>query len=208
MLPIHAVIFDIGGVLVRTVDPRPREQLGLRFGLDRAGIDALVFSSPTSQAVERGQAAESAVWQELEEKLGLSPQELQDFKRQFWAGDTLDVPLFNWLLGLRPRYKIALLTNSWLRDPLTVFTGRFNQPEELVRNAFDAVISSALVGIRKPDAGIFQAALDALQVQAGEALFVDDFEHNISAAAALGLQTVHFRSPQQAAGELHALLGA
>ena len=84
---------------------------------------------------------------------------------------------------------------------------RFHQPEERVRNAFDAVISSAAVGVRKPDARIFQAALDALLVQPGEALFVDDFEHNITAASELGLQTVHFRGAQQAAGQLHAMLG-
>ena len=140
---IQAVIFDIGGVLVRTDDQRPRENLAKQYGLDRSGIDALVFGSPASQAAELGQLEEPAVWQAVQERLGLSQADLQAFKEQFWAGDRLDYRLFDWLCGLRPRYKTALLTNSWLRDPLVLFSGRYRRPAETVRNAFDAVISSA-----------------------------------------------------------------
>ena len=56
---IQAVIFDIGGVLVRTDDPEPRRNLARRYGLDRNGIEKLVFGSPISQAVEIGQAKEA-----------------------------------------------------------------------------------------------------------------------------------------------------
>jgi FMN phosphatase YigB (HAD superfamily) len=207
MSEIRAVIFDIGGVLVRTEDPQPRESLGRRFGLDRAGIDALVFGSATAQAAERGEQDEPAVWQGIQDLLSLTPTELQAFKDQFWAGDRLDAALFDWLSGLRPGYKTALLTNSWLRDPLTLFTGRYGRPEEGVRAAFDAVISSAAVGVQKPDARIYRAALDALAVRPEETLFVDDFERNTAAARALGLHTVLFRDHRQAAAEIQALLG-
>ncbi len=207
MIKIQAVIFDIGGVLVRTEDPQPREQLAQRFGLDRAGLDTLVFGSPAAQAVERGEQEEPAVWQAVQAQLGLSPAALQDFQDQFWAGDRLDEHLFAWLAGLRPRYKTGLLTNSWLCDPLTLFVTRFHQPETMVRAAFDAVISSAAVGVQKPAAQIYQAALDALAVRPEEALFVDDFERNTLAAGRLGLHTVLFRGPQQAAAEIQALLG-
>jgi putative hydrolase of the HAD superfamily len=57
---------------------------------------------------------------------------------------------------------------------------------------FDAVIVSYEVGHAKPDAGIYQLTLSRLGVAAGDSLFVDDRAENITAAAALGMETLHF----------------
>jgi putative hydrolase of the HAD superfamily len=57
---------------------------------------------------------------------------------------------------------------------------------------FDAVIVSCEVGVCKPDPRIYQVCLSRLDVEPGEALFVDDRVENVEAAAALGLQTVHY----------------
>ena len=43
-----------------------------------------------------------------------------------------------------------------------------------LRDYFDVVVDSALVGVEKPDPAIFQAALDALGVAPEEALYVGD----------------------------------
>ncbi|HMN58752.1 MAG TPA: HAD family phosphatase [Anaerolinea sp.] len=207
MSEIRAVIFDIGGVLVRTENGQPRETLGFQFGLDRKGIEGLVFGNPASALAEIGQADESAVWKTVQDKLGLSADQLSVFRDRFWEGDRLDMPLYEWLTMLHPRYKTALLTNSWLRDPLDLFIKRYHLPEQRVRGAFDAVISSAAVGFRKPDPHIYQAAIDALGVQASEAVFVDDFEQNVAAARDFGLHAVHFTGADQVVLELHSLLG-
>ncbi len=42
-MKISAIIWDLGGVIVRTEDTGPREALAARFGLDREAIDQLVF---------------------------------------------------------------------------------------------------------------------------------------------------------------------
>ncbi|MEU3910330.1 HAD-IA family hydrolase [Streptomyces sp. NPDC029721] len=52
--------------------------------------------------------------------------------------------------------------------------------------AFDAVVLSADVGVRKPDPAIFQIVLDRLGASADECLFIDDSEMNLEAAARLG----------------------
>jgi len=204
---IKAVLFDIGGVIVRTDDPAPRERLAARFGLDRAGIDRLVFSSPAAQAAERGATEEQAVWQHVAAALSLSAADLLDFQVQFWGGDRADGALLDMLRGLRGRYRTGLLTNSWLRDPLPLFWTRFGLPEAQIRATFDAVVSSAQVGVQKPDPRIYQAALAALGAAAQETVFVDDFAHNIEAARALGLHAIHFRGADQARRELLELLG-
>ena len=57
---------------------------------------------------------------------------------------------------------------------------------------FDVVIVSCEVGVCKPDLRIYQLCLSRLGVEPPEALFVDDRQENVEAAATLGLQTVHF----------------
>ena len=44
--------------------------------------------------------------------------------------------------------------------------------------------------MRKPDPRIFQMTLDQLEVQPGEAVFLDDLGVNLKAAKALGIRTI------------------
>lgn len=60
-----------------------------------------------------------------------------------------------------------------------------------LRGCFDVVIDSALVGVEKPDPAIFRAALDALRVSPGQALYVGDlYEIDVVGANAAGMPAV------------------
>jgi HAD superfamily hydrolase (TIGR01509 family) len=70
------------------------------------------------------------------------------------------------------------------------------QTQEVVRvhgleEAADLVILSCDVGVAKPDAGIFEAALEGLGVEPHRAVFVDDVPAYLDGAAALGIKTAH-----------------
>ena len=52
----------------------------------------------------------------------------------------------------------------------------------------------------------YQIALERLAVQPEAAVFVDDFIENIEGARKLGIQGIHFQSPDQALAELRDLL--
>ena len=54
---------------------------------------------------------------------------------------------------------------------------------------FDGVYASCYLGVRKPDPGFFEGMLAAIDLPAGDCLFVDDRAVNCTAAAALGLRT-------------------
>ena len=59
----------------------------------------------------------------------------------------------------------------------------------------------------KPDAAIFQIALNRAGVTAREAVFVDDFLVNVEAARDLGMAAVRFVTPEQTLAELASLTG-
>lgn len=63
---------------------------------------------------------------------------------------------------------------------------------------FDSVTISAEVGLIKPNPAIFQLALHSLQMDAHEAIFVDDMPDNVASASRMGLRSLWLvRAPAQ-----------
>ncbi len=91
--------------------------------------------------------------------------------------------------------RTALLSNSW---------GNV-YPRDLFAGVFDEVVISCEVGLRKPDERIFRHTLDLLGSQAAECVFIDDIDHNVRAAEALGLHGVHHTSADSTIAELRGL---
>lgn len=206
MKSIQAIIFDIGGVLLRTEDRTPRTALGARFGLDTTGIDQLVWGSPISVAAEEGRAEPTDVWEHVRQTLNLSPVEILEFETQFWAGDRLDRELFDCLRSFRPQYKTGLLSNAWPKNVLPMFYERYGLERDYVESSFDVVVSSAAAGVRKPDARIFAHTAALLGLPGEQIIFVDDFPHNVEGAKRAGWQAVHFKNREQVLAELQDLL--
>jgi len=70
---------------------------------------------------------------------------------------------------------------------------------------FDLFVSSCFVGLRKPEDGIYQLALDLTQVPPQECCFVDDRALNVEAAARLGMHTARMQNPSQLKQQLEQL---
>jgi len=185
--PIRAVLFDYGGVLVRTVDPRSRQQLERRFNLEPGQVYDLVFGSPLWDDVQHGRTDDEAFWCNVGERLGLDDGELRAFRRGFWGGDKLDEELLDVVRELRELgYKTAVLSNA--PSSLAGYL------EELdIVDAFDSVIISADEGVTKPAPEIFDRTLERVGAVPSEAVFIDDTAINVEAARRLGLHATRFR---------------
>ena len=197
---IEAVIFDFGGVLVRTEDRKPRTDLADRLGMTYDELNALIFDSQSAIQAMKGEITAKEHWDVVQNSLGLSEEEINQVRSDFWAGDNLDEDLVDFLRDLRPKYKTVLLSNAW--DDLRQMIEDVWQ----IDDAFDQLIISAEIGLVKPDLVIYQWMLAELGLEPSHAVFVDDFLHNVEGAQAAGLQAIHFRSPDQALGELQTLL--
>ena len=195
---IQAVIFDWGGVLMRTADPGPRLAWDARLGLAAGSINRLVFESADWRRAQLGQISEDEVWSNLGARLALAPDALAELRRDFWAGDRLEAEMVTLVRRLRPRFKTALLSNfpASLRALLTQCG---------VTDAFDEMVISGEVGLVKPDARIYSLAAGRLGVPVGECLFVDDFVENVKGARAAGMQALYFAPVDKAMAELRQL---
>lgn len=198
---IKGVIFDVGGVLLRTHDHRGRREWEDRLGLEPGELARLVFDSPLGRQAQLGGVSLDEVWAWLGAHLALNSDELATLERDFWAGDRVDQDLCDYIRGLRAHYRTGMLSNTWATD------GRAMAEELGIADCFDAFVTSAEIGVMKPDPRIYHTILDRLGLSASEGVFVDDFIENVEAARRLGMRAVQFLDPKQARRQLEEWLG-
>ncbi|MGE5223428.1 MAG: HAD family hydrolase [Omnitrophica WOR_2 bacterium] len=199
-MSIRAVIFDLGGVLVRTEDRATRLELCRQLGLTYEQLSSAVFDSPTAIQATLGEISAESHWKNLLASLQWSNGGKAEFEGLFWGGDSLNTGLVETIRSLRPRYKTALLSNAW-DDVREKVIDRWN-----LLPLFDVVIISAEVRLAKPDPRIYELAVDRLGVKPEEAVFIDDFIDNVKAARDAGLYAIQFINNAQTTGELRSLL--
>ncbi len=190
---IRAVIWDMGGVLVRNTVPGPRQRLAESHGLTNNQLEDLVFNSPLSEKASLGQVDVAELWNFVGQALHVSPQEMPAFIADFWASDRTDEELIEFIRSLHSNYKCGLLSNAY-SDARQSLNERF--PGLL--SVFDVSVFSAEVGMAKPDPRFYNWMLNKLGIEPAAAIFVDDFVENVAAAQALGLYAIHFRNSSQA----------
>jgi epoxide hydrolase-like predicted phosphatase len=195
-----AIIFDLGGVLLRTADFAPRERLAARLGMNRYELEEFIFGGESGERAQRGEISVHEHWENLRRQINYLPAEFTALLDEFFAEDELDNPLIEYVRKLHQSYKTALLSNAW--DDLRQIIAE----EWHFEDAFDSMIISAEVRLTKPDPRIFQLALARLGVEADQAIFVDDMKRNVEGAKAVGLQAIQFQTPQQMRFDLEQLL--
>ncbi len=193
---IKTVIFDLGGVLVRTDNREPRTKLAEKFDMSYEDLSALVYGCESAEMATRGEITAEEHKETVLSELGLPPGTFPAFGDEFWAGDSLDRQLVEFIKSLREEYKTVLLSNAWddLRDML------INQWE--IDGIFDQIFISAELKTYKPDPEIFQILIESLDQDPAELIFIDDFPENIVAARNAGINAVQFNNREQALAEL------
>jgi len=185
-LIVKAVLFDFGGVLVRTGDQQFRREWEKNLGLDEGQLSRLVFESEAARQATLGVLPERAIWDHVAATLKLDDGRLQQLNNDFWKCDRLDLQLVQYLKGLRPNYKTGILSNAW-SNGRSLFTDTYH-----LDNVVDEMIISAEVGLAKPDIRIYQYAAQKLGVKPEEAIFVDDMPNNVSGALNAGMHGIRF----------------
>jgi putative hydrolase of the HAD superfamily len=204
---IEAVIFDFGGVIADGPFETFQEYERVN-GLPHGFIRSLNTTNPHDNAWARLERSEIG----FDEFCDTFEKEARE------AGGVVDSrTLFAMLSGsLRPemveavrrcakRFKTALLTNNFVLgdDPGPMHSSEFAD----LREVFDVVIESSVVGVRKPDPRIYSLVCDALGTEARHVVFLDDLGVNLKPARALGMVTIKVENVSRALSELETVLG-
>ena len=193
---INTVIFDLGGVLVRTENKEPRTKLAAKFDMSYEDLSALVYGCESAEMATRGEITAEEHKETVLKELGLPPGTFPEFGEEFWAGDSLDRQLVGFIKDLQSEYSTALLSNAW--DDLRPLLENLWE----IDGIFDHIFISAELKTYKPDPAIFQIVINELGTDPSELVFIDDFPENISAAREAGINAIHFQSREQTLAEL------
>ena len=199
---IQAIVLDIGGVLLRTENRTSREKLEQKYDLPPGGSDQLVFDSDAALASTLGTTGPNLIWQNVADKLALSPEGLEEFISSFWAGDRVDRELIQFLQECREDYTVALLSNAW-QNFRSVLAEKYQIKEG---QTVDRIFISSELGVAKPNKRIYEILADRINCEMNEILFVDDFIENIEAAEALGINTIHYQPGMDLINEIKSRL--
>jgi putative hydrolase of the HAD superfamily len=207
---IEAVVCDFGGVLTTpllTSFMAVQDEIGIspeNLGRAMRTIAEEDGENPL-YALERGEMAEadflSRVTDGLEPLLGHRP-ELHRFREVYFEALHPNPPMIELMRELKASgRRVAMLTNN-VREWEPAWRSMLP-----VEEIFETVVDSGFVGVRKPEARIYEMTLERLGLAAGACLFVDDLLPNIEGARAAGMSAVHFQDNEQAIAEIRAQLG-
>jgi len=196
---IKAIIFDVGGVLLRTHNHSYRRTWEKKLGLKQWESEQIVFNSEMGQKAQLGAISHADLWRWVGTRLGLVNGDLTAFQHDFWAGDVLDMALVDLIRQAHGRYQTAIISNYHddLRRELT--------HDHHIADLFDEIVISAEEKVMKPNPQIYQTALTRLGRDPEEAVFIDDFQHNIKSAHEVGMHGIHFTPATNLKDELLAL---
>lgn len=200
-MSIRAVVLDLGDVLEvidDSVFPGPWEE---RLGLPPDGFAVAAPDSGLAGDPALGDVSEAdlrAYWQRCLDLDDATADELiTDFWR--WYVGTLDQPLYDWFVGLRPRYRLGILSNS----------GPGAREHEAVwdlEKVCHTIVYSHEVGLAKPDPAVYALTAERLGVRSPEIAFLDDVEDHVHAARRAGWHAVHHRGTASSIAAMEQIL--
>ena len=199
----RGIIFDYGNVLDYVDDQSPwlarRDVLAAQFNMTGDALWKLLYETQPWQDCKRGRITYSEFWNRILSPLGIIDADKQaDFVSRLFEGrDWINPEMARLMRELKPRYRLAVLSNTF--DP--EMEARITDQHGL-KEIFDVVVSSAAVGLAKPEAEIYTLTLERLSIAPGEGLFVDDMPRNTQAAEALGIPSIVFTTPTELRREL------
>jgi len=191
MKTIDTIIFDLGGVLI---DWNPEYVYLDVFEGDREKMQWF-FDTVCTNDWNENQDAGYPLQKATEERIALFP-EHEELIRMFYGrweemlGEAIDgsVTILKSLIE-NPNYKVVALTN-WSHETFPIALERFE-----FLHWFEGIIVSGTEKTRKPFAEIYELTLNRFNITAENSIFIDDNFRNIKAAEALGINGIHFESP-------------
>jgi 2-haloacid dehalogenase len=191
----HAVIFDLGGVVV-SWDPRRAYERVLPVEEVATFLERVDFAG-WNRLNDGGRSFEEAE-QELIARFPDDREAILGYRVHFDATLTGMVPGMGGLLAELGQAGVRLIAlTNWSAETFPLAIERFG-----ILRRFEAIVVSGTEGLLKPEPALYELALDRHGLSADSTVFVDDIPANVAAAAALGMAALNFTDAERLRADL------
>jgi putative hydrolase of the HAD superfamily len=198
---IRAVILDYGDVISLPPDPAIITEMAGLFKIPEKRFREIYGSF--RHAYDRGSLSAHEYWTSIgeEARVNLTASDIARLREadvRMWG--RLNAAILRWADRLHASgMKTAVLSN--MHDDMVQHVRKNG---EWTRR-FDCLTLSSALHMAKPEREIFEHCLKSLNVEAGEALFIDDREANVEAAKAIGIRGILAPTPARLLENLRAI---
>jgi len=188
---IHAIFWDIGGVLLSNAWDHTQRMAAL----EHFRLDEEEFHSRHEMVVSSFERGKISLEEYLDRTVfyrnrAFSRDEFRDF--MFSLSQPMpDVLAFARALADSGKYFMGTINNE-SRE-----LNSYRIEKYRLREIFRLFVSSCFVGLRKPESGIYRLTVDITQINPQECCFIDDRALNLECAAKLGMRTIQMQTLEQ-----------
>jgi glucose-1-phosphatase len=192
MKKISTIILDLGGVILNLNQELTFKNVSkLGFDLNKMYDETTLFTD-----FEKG-LIDDTIFRNGVKKLrsqNVSDKEIDDA----WNSMLLDLPeeRIGMIKSLKMDYQVYLLSNTnsiHIKRFKKYFDANFEN--EKWESLFDKIFYSHEIGLRKPDAGIYEFVLREIDKTPKECIFIDDNKLNLLGAESIGIRTIWAKQP-------------
>jgi putative hydrolase of the HAD superfamily len=203
---IQAVLFDFGGVILSSPFEAFSHYEATR-DLPPGFLRSVNATQPDTNAwarLERGELDAAAFSDAFAEESAALGHRVPGSEVLALLAGELRPAVVEALRRCAARLRTALLTNNFVGTTSALAD---DPAIAEVLGLFDVIVESSRIGHRKPDPRFYELALEAVGIEAHEAVFLDDLGVNLKPARALGMTTIKVTDPARALRELEAIVG-
>lgn len=188
---IDAIIFDLGGVLIN-IDYQLTEDAFVALGLSNfSEVYSQMQQSDLFDRYEKGKISSFHFINQLLDKLpkGTSANQVV----HAWNKMLLDFPAsrLEKLNDLKKHYRLFILSNTneiHIDAFRRIFSAAFGDAK--IEDFFEQVYFSSEIGMRKPDAEVFEFVCNKNGLNPAKTMFIDDSPQHVEGAKSIGIEAV------------------
>lgn len=190
---IKAIIFDFGGVIVKSTSDIRFQNIGRAFGISSDKVFEIYKDLKPKLYCDEITLMDVM----LEMSIASGKEVPDDYEEMFLEScgargfySTKDI-----VRKLKENYRVACISN------ISKITAEYYMKEKQFE-LFDDVFFSCDLQVVKPSKEIFSKALDTMGLDPSEVIFIDDKEINLPEAREMGIDCIVFSSEEQLEEEL------
>lgn len=189
-MQINTIIFDLGGVLIDW-NPEYLYKKLINDEIERNWFFSNVCTSEWNEEQDGGRSIEIANRLLIEKYPNYQVLIEAYYSRwtEMLGGEIADTVEIFKILKDSGKFKLYALTN-WSAETFPIALKIFE-----FLHWFDGRLVSGEENTRKPFSDFYELLLSKFNIDRTTAIFIDDNKRNIDAAEALGIKSIHFKSP-------------